>query len=76
MGFETRTFENPVESCGPILLATRAEDPSLPAALYGDLGDPPVPPAAEFSRRRCHRATLGGGIAPFARGRTQFAVDL
>ncbi len=39
MGFETRVFENPVETCGPILLATRMEDPSLPTVLGYGHGD-------------------------------------
>ena len=39
MGFETRIFENPVETCGPILLATRTEDDSLPTVLGYGHGD-------------------------------------
>jgi acetylornithine deacetylase/succinyl-diaminopimelate desuccinylase-like protein len=39
MGFETRIFENPVEGCGPILLATRTEDPALPTVLGYGHGD-------------------------------------
>ncbi|MEM7518924.1 MAG: M20 peptidase family dipeptidase, partial [Planctomycetota bacterium] len=30
LGFETETFQNPVDGCGPILLATRIEDEGLP----------------------------------------------
>ncbi len=39
MGFETRIFDNPVETCGPILLATRTEDPGLPTVLGYGHGD-------------------------------------
>ena len=39
MGFETQVFENPVETCGPILLATRAEDEGLPTVLGYGHGD-------------------------------------
>src|SRR5690606_25647200 len=39
MGFETRVFETPVETCGPILLATRIEDPKLRTVLGYGHGD-------------------------------------
>lgn len=39
MGFETRLFENPVEGAGPILLATRIENPALPTVLGYGHGD-------------------------------------
>ncbi|MEM9010306.1 MAG: M20 family metallopeptidase [Pseudomonadota bacterium] len=39
MGFETRIFPNPVEGCGPVLLATRMEDPNLPTILGYGHGD-------------------------------------
>ena len=39
MGFETRIFDNPVETCGPILLATRTEDPGLRTVLGYGHGD-------------------------------------
>ena len=39
MGFETRVFENPVETCGPILLATRIEDPGMRTVLGYGHGD-------------------------------------
>ena len=39
MGFETQVFENPVETCGPILLATRIEDPGLHTVLGYGHGD-------------------------------------
>ncbi|HUF85961.1 MAG TPA: M20 family metallopeptidase [Thermohalobaculum sp.] len=39
MGFKTRIFENPVETCGPILLATRIEDAALPTVLGYGHGD-------------------------------------
>jgi acetylornithine deacetylase/succinyl-diaminopimelate desuccinylase-like protein len=39
MGFQTRIFDNPVETCGPILLATRPEDPGLPTVLGYGHGD-------------------------------------
>ena len=36
MGFTTKTYENPVAGYGPVLLATRVEDPTLPTILgYG-----------------------------------------
>ena len=39
MGFQTRIFDNPVETCGPILLATLTEDPGLPTVLGYGHGD-------------------------------------
>ena len=39
MGFECRVFDNPVETCGPILLATRTEDAALPTVLGYGHGD-------------------------------------
>ena len=39
MGFTTRTYENPFTGQGPVLLATRIEDPSLPTILGYGHGD-------------------------------------
>lgn len=39
MGFETRLFETPQPDCGPVLLATRIEDPALPTILGYGHGD-------------------------------------
>lgn len=39
MGFETQVFENPVANRGPILLATRTEDPALHTVLGYGHGD-------------------------------------
>jgi acetylornithine deacetylase/succinyl-diaminopimelate desuccinylase-like protein len=39
MGFKTRVFENPVAGQGPVLLATRIEDPKLPTVLGYGHGD-------------------------------------
>jgi acetylornithine deacetylase/succinyl-diaminopimelate desuccinylase-like protein len=39
MGFACRIFDNPVESAGPILLATRIEDQALPTVLGYGHGD-------------------------------------
>jgi acetylornithine deacetylase/succinyl-diaminopimelate desuccinylase-like protein len=39
MGFTTRTYENPFKGQGPVLLATRIEDPSLPTILGYGHGD-------------------------------------
>lgn len=39
MGFSTETLPNPVEGVGPILLAERIEDPSLPTVLMYGHGD-------------------------------------
>lgn len=39
MGFKTRVFANPVAGQGPILLATRLEDPKLPTVLGYGHGD-------------------------------------
>ncbi|HKK36767.1 MAG TPA: M20 family metallopeptidase [Paracoccaceae bacterium] len=39
MGFETRIFDNPIPDCGPVLLATRIEDPALPTILGYGHGD-------------------------------------
>lgn len=39
MGFETRIFDNPAETCGPILLATRTEDAGLATVLGYGHGD-------------------------------------
>lgn len=35
MGFDIKIFQNPVEGFGPVLLATRIENPSLP--MYGSM---------------------------------------
>ncbi|MGH8664951.1 MAG: M20 family metallopeptidase [Burkholderiales bacterium] len=39
MGFHTERFENPMEGGGPILVAERIEDPSLPTMLTYGHGD-------------------------------------
>ena len=39
LGFTCRTFENPVTGQGPVLLATRIEDPELPTVLGYGHGD-------------------------------------
>ena len=39
MGFTTKTYENPVAGYGPVLLATRVEDPTLPTILGYGHGD-------------------------------------
>ena len=39
MGFETRVYENPMEGCGPFLLAERHEDDSAPTVLGYGHGD-------------------------------------
>lgn len=39
LGFTTRTYENPIPGQGPVLLATRIEDPSLPTVLGYGHGD-------------------------------------
>jgi acetylornithine deacetylase/succinyl-diaminopimelate desuccinylase-like protein len=39
MGFRTERFENPMEGAGPILIAERIEDPSLPTMLTYGHGD-------------------------------------
>ncbi len=39
MGFECRVYENPVDGLGPVLLATRIEDPALPTVLGYGHGD-------------------------------------
>ncbi len=39
MGFETRVYENPIEGCGPFLLAERHEDDSAPTVLGYGHGD-------------------------------------
>ena len=39
MGFSCRTFDNPLPNQGPVLLATRIEDPALPTVLGYGHGD-------------------------------------
>lgn len=39
MGFSCRVFDNPVANCGPVLLAERIEDDSLPTVLGYGHGD-------------------------------------
>ena len=39
MGFKTKIYENPIPNAGPILLATRIEDPDLPTVLGYGHGD-------------------------------------
>ena len=39
MSFSTEIFDNPVAGAGPVLLATRTEDPSLPTVLGYGHGD-------------------------------------
>ena len=39
MGHETRIFDNPVKGGGPVLVATRIEDPALPTVLGYGHGD-------------------------------------
>ena len=39
MGFKTKIYENPILNAGPILLATRIEDPDLPTVLGYGHGD-------------------------------------
>lgn len=39
LGFATRIHDNPLPGCGPVLLATRIEDPALPTILGYGHGD-------------------------------------
>jgi len=39
LGFETKIYDNPFDSCGPVLLATRIEDESLPTIFAYGHGD-------------------------------------
>ena len=39
MGFDIKIFQNPIEGFGPVLLATRIENPSLPTILGYGHGD-------------------------------------
>lgn len=39
LGFEVQVLDNPVAGCGPVLLATRIEDPALPTVLIYGHGD-------------------------------------
>ncbi len=39
MGFECSVYDNPVDGLGPVLLATRIEDPALPTVLGYGHGD-------------------------------------
>ena len=39
MGFNVKIFQNPIQGFGPVLLATRTEDPSLPTILGYGHGD-------------------------------------
>lgn len=39
MGYECRIYDNPFDGCGPVLLATRIEDPALPTVLGYGHGD-------------------------------------
>ncbi|MCB1546784.1 MAG: M20/M25/M40 family metallo-hydrolase [Hyphomicrobiaceae bacterium] len=39
LGYECRVYDNPVEGAGPVLLASRVEDPSLPTMLCYGHGD-------------------------------------
>ncbi|QPC44364.1 M20 family metallopeptidase [Kaustia mangrovi] len=39
MGFEVEVYDNPVEGQGPVMLASRIEDPSLPTVLGYGHGD-------------------------------------
>ncbi|MEZ5908671.1 MAG: M20/M25/M40 family metallo-hydrolase [Hyphomicrobiaceae bacterium] len=39
MGYGCKVYENPVAGCGPVLLATRIEDPALPTILCYGHGD-------------------------------------
>jgi acetylornithine deacetylase/succinyl-diaminopimelate desuccinylase-like protein len=39
MGFTSRVYDNPIEGQGPVLLATRIEDPALPTVLGYGHGD-------------------------------------
>jgi acetylornithine deacetylase/succinyl-diaminopimelate desuccinylase-like protein len=39
MGFACQVFENPLEGCGPVLLASRIEDEALPTVLGYGHGD-------------------------------------
>ena len=39
MGFTSKVYDNPIEGQGPVLLATRIEDPALPTVLGYGHGD-------------------------------------
>jgi len=39
MGFDIKIYPNPFDGCGPVLLATRQEDPALPTVLGYGHGD-------------------------------------
>lgn len=39
LGYTAKVYDNPIAGCGPVLLATRIEDPSLPTYLCYGHGD-------------------------------------
>ena len=68
MGFETRVFNNPLKGCGPVLLATRIEDPALPTVLGYGHGDTVLGMDARWTRGAGPWRTAREGDLLFGRG--------
>lgn len=65
-GFKCRKFENPVKGQGPVLLATRIEDPKLPTVLGYGHGDVIRGQDAQWTKGKgpwVSRATGNGSMA-------------
>ena len=68
MGFEHVTLDNPVPGRGPVLVASRIEDPSLPTVLLYGHGDVVRSVAAEWDNGRDPYVTKREGDRLYGRG--------
>jgi acetylornithine deacetylase/succinyl-diaminopimelate desuccinylase-like protein len=68
MGFEHVTLDNPVSGRGPVLVASRIEDPSLPTVLLYGHGDVVRSVASEWENGRDPYVTSREGDRLYGRG--------
>lgn len=68
MDFDTKIFQNPIEGFGPVLLATRIENPSLPTVLGYGHGDVVRGMAGQWDHGREPWTTSIDGERVYGRG--------
>ena len=68
MGFDIKIFQNPIEGFGPVLLATRIENPSLPTILGYGHGDVVRGMAGQWDHGREPWTTSIDGERVYGRG--------
>ena len=68
LGFETKIYDNPYDECGPVLLATRMEDDSLPTIFGYGHGDVVLGMEGQWDEDRDPWALTFDGEKVYGRG--------